>query len=77
MFVMKLRKKGVLPKIKHKAAVVGGIIAGTSMQASAALDPTVTTAFSDTNANITEAGTLIITLAAVAMGFRWVKATFF
>lgn len=46
-------------------------------QSHAALDTAVTTAISDAQADIVTAGGLIITMAAVAMGLRWVKATFF
>lgn len=48
-----------------------------SLNASAALDAAVTTAVATTSADISEAGGLIIGLAVVAMGVRWVKATFF
>ena len=57
------------------SSAISGLIA-TSM-ANAALDPAVTAAVATTSGDITEAGTLIIGLAVVAMGVRWVKATFF
>jgi hypothetical protein len=59
-----------------KSAVVGGLaVVGAS--AHAALPEGVTTQFTSTQADIVEAGGLIIGLAVVAMGIRWVKATFF
>lgn len=58
-------------------AVVGAVSSLQSNVAMAALDASVTTAIGTTSADITEAGTLIIGLAVVAMGVRWVKATFF
>lgn len=45
--------------------------------ASAQLSTEVTTAIASSQADVTEAGGLIIAMAAVAMGLRWVKATFF
>lgn len=74
-----------MQKIKNvlgrtKKAVVGSVVAAGAMvagSANAALDTGVTTQFATTTADITEAGVLIIGLAVVAMGIRWVKATFF
>lgn len=43
----------------------------------AAVDAAVTTAITDATADITTVGSAIIVMAAVAMGLRWVKATFF
>ena len=56
------------------AASTASVVA---IPAHAALDVAVTTAVATTSADITEAGVLIIGLAVVAMGVRWVKATFF
>jgi len=56
------------------SAVVLTVQAGV---ANAALDAAVTDAMTATQADIVEAGGLIIVLAVVAMGLRWVKATFF
>ena len=56
------------------SAVVLTVQAGV---ANAALDVAVTDAMTATQADIVEAGGLIIVLAVVAMGLRWVKATFF
>jgi hypothetical protein len=66
--------------VKHsvsKVAAVGGALSLAAMQSQAALDTAVTTAIGNTSADISEAGVLIIGLAVVAMGIRWVKATFF
>lgn len=62
-----------------KLLLKGGLVASVLYvgAANAALDASVTTAVAGTSADITEAGTLIIGLAVVAMGVRWVKATFF
>jgi ABC-type uncharacterized transport system permease subunit len=43
----------------------------------AALDAGVTTSITNATADITEAGGLLIGLAAVVLGLRWVKAMFF
>lgn len=55
----------------------GATVAAVSLPSQAALDAAVTTAIADAQANVVEAGGLIIVFAAVAMGLRWVKATFF
>jgi hypothetical protein len=71
------RMGAVVTSSKSKALAVGtGLMLG-AQQSMAALDPAVPTAVATTSADITEAGTLIIGLAVVAMGVRWVKATFF
>lgn len=68
----------------QKLKKIGGIVAASGVAslamvvpAHAALDAAVTSAVATTSADITEAGTLLIGLAVVAMGVRWVKATFF
>lgn len=67
---MELRTVGPLASASALALVL-------SSQANAALDAGIATAVATTSADITEAGVLIIGLAVVAMGVRWVKATFF
>lgn len=59
------------------AAAAAPVALMISAHSNAALDAAVTTAVGTTSADISEAGTLIIGLAVVAMGVRWVKATFF
>ena len=67
-----------MKSVKKAAVVVAGVVAaGVASGAHAALDPGVTTAITAAQADITTAGTAIIVMAAVAMGLRWVKATFF
>jgi hypothetical protein len=56
-------------------AVVAGL--AVPLTAMAAIDAAVTTAMAEVSTDITTIGGLIITLAAVALGIRWVKATFF
>mgnify|MGYP001496581510 CR=1 FL=1 len=78
----KARARHALDSVKKQGAKVGAVVVGAGSMvmagaANAALDAAVTTEISNTSANITEAGTLIIGLAVVAMGVRWVKATFF
>jgi hypothetical protein len=78
----KARARKAFNSVKKQSASIGtGVVAVGSMvaagAANAALDAAVTTEIANTSANITEAGTLIIGLAVVAMGVRWVKATFF
>ncbi|WP_036550820.1 major capsid protein [Neptunomonas japonica] len=61
-----------------KVAVASVIVTPLVTQvAHAALDAAVTTQVATTSADITEAGTLLVGLAVVAMGMRWLKATFF
>lgn len=56
------------------ASALGLVLSTSSL---AAVDPAVTTAITDAQADITTVGSAIIVMAAVAMGLRWVKATFF
>ena len=63
--------------LRTKVAAVGASLAAFSLPTLAALDVGVTTAISDSQADVVEAGGLIIGMAAVAMGLRWVKAQFF
>lgn len=63
---------------KHADKVaVGATALLVSATSSAAVDPAVTTAISDAQADIVTVGSAIIVMAAAAMGIRWVKATFF
>jgi hypothetical protein len=48
-----------------------------SQSSHAALDVGVTDAITAATADITEAGGLLIGIAAVVLGLRWVKAMFF
>ncbi|MGY8873153.1 MAG: major capsid protein [Pseudomonadales bacterium] len=61
-------------KLAAGGAAVSAMVAPA---AHAALDAAVTTQVATTSADITEAGTLLVGLAVVAMGMRWLKATFF
>lgn len=63
--------------MKKLLSVGLGSLAVVGNSAFAALPTAVTDQFTATTADITEAGGLIIGLAVVAMGIRWVKATFF
>lgn len=59
-------------------SAIGAVsLALASSPSFAALSTEVTTAISDAQADLVTAGGLIIAMAAVAMGLRWVKATFF
>lgn len=76
---MKSSKSKLLQRNARRAAIsaaTGSLLLG-AMNASAALSTEATTAIANTQLDITEAGGLLITLAVVAMGLRWVKATFF
>ena len=59
-----------------RIVVPAGLLLGAS-SSFAALSTEVTTAITNSQADVVEAGGLIIAMAAVAMGLRWVKATFF
>ena len=64
--------------LKKSLVMIGAPVAMVLASPSyAALDASVTSAIATTAADITEAGVLIIGLAVVALGVRWVKATFF
>jgi len=69
-----------MKNLKMKVSVLSGaVVAGLAvpLTAMAAIDAAVTTAMGEVSSDITTIGGLIITLAAVALGIRWVKATFF
>lgn len=75
---LKYASKNLISGVRHnvgKIALVPVLFYGAA--ANAALDASVTTAIAGTSADISEAGTLIVGLAVIAMGFRWLKATFF
>jgi hypothetical protein len=60
-----------------KLAGLTAVLSIASMPAMAAIDASVTTAMGEVGTDIATIGTLIIGLAVVALGIRWVKATFF
>jgi hypothetical protein len=65
-------------KILKPLAVVGGsLLASSQAFAVSVVDAGVSTQISDTQTDIITVGGLVIGLAVVAMGIRWVKATFF
>jgi hypothetical protein len=69
-----------MKNLKVKLSLLSGaVVAGLAvpLSAMAAIDVAVTTAMGEVSSDITTIGGLIITLAAVALGIRWVKATFF
>ena len=77
---MKLRNQIRKYAVGRKAALVGAVVALPavfSSTANAAIDAAVTTQLTEVQADISTVGGSLILLAAVAMGYRWVKATFF
>lgn len=73
--------KKLLKQARNRAskslAVAGGAVL-TAQQASASVLPSdFATVMGETETDITTVGGAIIGLAVVAMGIRWVKATFF
>lgn len=62
--------------ISTALAVALGTLAIAS-GANAALDTAVTTAISGSQADMVEAGGLLVIAAATVMGLRWVKGMFF
>lgn len=62
---------------KKRCAVIGASSMAFAASSHAALPESVSTEIASTQANITEVGGAIVVLAVVAMGFRWLKATFF
>lgn len=71
-FFAVLRSKGV----KIAAASSAFILAG-SAQAASILPSSFTSDMSDVSTDITTVGGALIGLAVVAVGIKWVKATFF
>lgn len=71
--------KGVISNKKNQAVAAGSSLMVAASTSQAAIDTTaaVTSISTDGTAAITAIGTAIIGLAAVAMIFRWVKASFF
>lgn len=67
-----LRSKGV----KIVTATSALILAG-SVQAASILPASFETSMADVNTDITTVGGALIGLAVVAVGIKWVKATFF
>lgn len=66
--------------LSRKLAVVSAVVSASllsAVSATAAIDVGVTTAMAEVGTDIATIGTLIIGLAVVALGIRWVKATFF
>lgn len=66
--------------LRTKVAAVGatlGLGSVLSSGAYAALATEVTTSITNAQADMTEAGGLLIASAALVMGLRWVKAMFF
>ena len=65
-------------KLLTSIATVGGsMLAATNAFAVSVVDAGVATQVADTQTDIITVGGLVIGLAVVAMGIRWVKATFF
>lgn len=66
-----------------KSKLVAGVSAasagllGAGQAAASVLPSDISSQFSDTQGDILTVGGLIIGLAVVALGIRWVKATFF
>ena len=65
-----------MSNMKKCAALSGFILAG-SQSAMAAVDPAVTTAITDAQADIVTVGSAIIVMAAAVLGLKWLKAQFF
>lgn len=61
---------------KISAAASALVLAG-SAQAASILPSTFETSMADVNTDITTVGGALIGLAVVAVGIKWVKATFF
>lgn len=66
-----------LIKFKKRVVAVGSAAALVGANTHAALPENVTSQLTAVQANITEVGGAIVLLAVVALGFRWLKATFF
>lgn len=65
-----------MANMKKYAALSGLVLAG-SQSAFAAVDPAVTTAITDAQADIVTVGSAIIVMAAAVLGLKWLKAQFF
>jgi len=64
--------------LKKYSALVGGLVlAQQSLAVEFADDVGLVAQFTDTTSDITAVGALILGLAVLAMGIRWVNAMFF
>lgn len=63
--------------LRNRVAALSGVIAAGSQSAFAAVDPAVTTAITDAQADIVTVGSAIIVMAAAVLGLKWLKAQFF
>lgn len=67
----------LLKKVAKSLGAVALLSASGASFAATVVGTEVTTQFADTQTDMLAVGALIIPLAALAMGIRWVKATFF
>lgn len=63
--------------VNTRVAAVAASLGLLAVQAHAALPTAVTDAIDDATADITTAGGLLIGLAALGLGLRWIKGMFF
>lgn len=59
------------------APVIAAVVAVGDASAASLLTADIATQFTDTTGDMTSVGGDVIKLAVLAMGIRWVKATFF
>lgn len=67
----------ILKSVKAKVAAASAAVLGASQASASVLPSDISTQFDNTQTDIVTVGGLIIGLAVVALGIRWVKATFF
>ncbi len=66
-----------MKSMMKKVGIGTGMIMASVGSAYAALPEAVNTQVGETTGNLNEAGALLVGLAVVAMGWRWLKAAFF
>ena len=63
--------------LRSKVAVSGAALGMVSLPSLAAVDAAVTTAITDAGTDIATIGAAILGIAAIAMTYKWLKASFF
>ena len=63
--------------LRSKVALLGAPLAAVSVPSLAAVDAAVTTAITDAGTDVATIGAAMLTLAVVAMTYKWLKASFF
>ena len=63
--------------LRNKVALIGAPLMAVSVPSLAAVDAAVTTAITDAGTDVATIGAAILGVAAIAMTYKWLKASFF